>query len=214
MGAGHERSSAPKSFTPRVRASKVLVAKDTTKGRSRPDATPLDWTALAPYDDDKRVRAVIESPKGATTKIAYDPAVRAFSFVRALPLGLAYPYDWGFVPGTRAPDGDPVDILVVHDGATYPGVVVPCRLLGMVRATQRGNGLRRVTNHRVVAVPADHARLATVTTVPSRVKEEIERFFLAAVALEEKHVRIQGWDNARAAHALIRGARAQGSFPG
>jgi len=76
-------------------------------------------------EDDTTVHMVVEAPRGATVKLKYAPKLQAFTPARALPLGLAYPFDWGFIPGTRAADGDPVDALALHDTATYPGVVLP-----------------------------------------------------------------------------------------
>src|SRR5204863_454587 len=68
-----------------------------------------------------------ETPRGSNIKLDYEPEMRAFTVSRALPLGLVYPYDWGFIPGTNGEDGDLIDALAVHDGATYPGVILPCR---------------------------------------------------------------------------------------
>jgi len=48
---------------------------------------------------------------------------RAFTLAKPLLAGLTYPYDWGFVPSTKAQDGDPLDVLIIHDAATYPGLV-------------------------------------------------------------------------------------------
>ena len=47
-----------------------------------------------------------------------------------------YPYDWGFVPSTRGPDGDPIDALVLWDRASFPGVVLECRLIDVLAAEQ------------------------------------------------------------------------------
>jgi inorganic pyrophosphatase len=92
---------------------------------------------LAPYDDEDALRVVVESPRGSTLKLEYEPDQRLFTVSRSLPLGIAYPLDWGFVPGTLAADGDPVDALAIHQASSYPGVVLPCRILGMVELDEQ-----------------------------------------------------------------------------
>ena len=89
---------------------------------------------LAPYGKNGEMQMVVETPRGSNIKLEYEPKLRAFTVSRALPLGLIYPYDWGFVPGTKGEDGDPIDALALHEGATYPGVVLRCRPLGVIRA--------------------------------------------------------------------------------
>ena len=69
-------------------------------------------------------------------KLEYDTKHEVFAYGHPLMLGLAYPYDWGFFPRTKAQDGDPLDALVLHESATYPGVVMACRLIGVVRLTE------------------------------------------------------------------------------
>jgi inorganic pyrophosphatase len=69
---------------------------------------------LPTYADEERVHAVVEAPKGSGVKFKYDEKLGAFTVTRALPLGLTYPFDWGFVPSTQAPDGDPLDVLILH----------------------------------------------------------------------------------------------------
>src|SRR5437588_4365937 len=96
-----------------------------------------DLTKLEPYDDDGALRVVVESPRGSSLKLDFDPDTRVFTVSRELPLGIAYPFDWGFIPGTRGDDGDPIDAMSLHHQPTYPGVVLPSRILGMVKLAQR-----------------------------------------------------------------------------
>jgi inorganic pyrophosphatase len=80
---------------------------------------------------------VVETPRGARAKLNFDPELRAFVLSKALMLGLSYPYDWGFIPSTRAEDGDPLDVMVIHDAATYPGLIMRCKLIGVLQTLQQ-----------------------------------------------------------------------------
>jgi inorganic pyrophosphatase len=147
---------------------------------------------------------VVESPRGSRVKIKYDPELRVFRYSRPLALGVHYPYDWGFVPSTRAADGDPLDAMVLVGAPTAPGVVIESRALGVLRVTQkdpRGGG--RIANDRVIAVPANEPRWSGVGEVPPRWREELAGFFEAAVILEGKELRIERWDGAAAGEALV-----------
>lgn len=84
------------------------------------------------WADEQYIYAVVETPRGSTCKLDFDPALRVFTLAKPLMAGLAYPYDWGFIPSTKAKDGDPLDVLVVHDAKTYPGVVLRCRPVGIL----------------------------------------------------------------------------------
>jgi inorganic pyrophosphatase len=145
---------------------------------------------------------VVESPRGATVKLKYSPDLGAMSISRPLVLGVTYAYDWGFVPSTEGPDGDPVDAAIWWDVTTYPGVVIPCRALAVVRVEQnKADGSGRLRNDRILAVPVASRREVPLT---DRIRQEFEQFLVVATALEGKEPRILGWDDGAAALAFIR----------
>jgi inorganic pyrophosphatase len=120
---------------------------------------PHSLSNLPAYSEDGSVHAVVEAPKGSLVKLKYEIKLGAFTVAHSLPLGLSYPFDWGFVPSTQAPDGDPLDVLILHEASTYPGVVLPCRPLGVVEMDQEDQGGKRERNDRVIVMPAWHDRV-------------------------------------------------------
>ena len=74
-----------------------------------------NYTKLPTWADKACVYAVVETPRGSRAKLEFDPKLRVFTLAKPLLLGLTYPYDWGFIPSTKADDGDPVDVLIIHD---------------------------------------------------------------------------------------------------
>ena len=85
-------------------------------------------------------RSIIETPKGSRNKYAFDPDQRIFELKKVPPAGMAFPYDFGFVPSTVAEDGDPVDVLVLMDEPAFPGCLLRCRLIGII---ERGEQVQR-----------------------------------------------------------------------
>ena len=83
-------------------------------------------------DDPKVVQVIIETPKGSRNTYAFDCEQRIFELKKVLPAGMAFPYDFGFVPSTVAEDGDPTDVLVLMDEPAFPGCILRCRPVGII----------------------------------------------------------------------------------
>src|SRR5689334_9351170 len=98
-----------------------------------------DFLSLPLWAGGGLAHVVVETPRGSRVKVAFDPELSCFAMSRALPIGLAYPYDWGFLPSTRGEDGDPLDALVLHEAPTSPGLVITCRIAGALKVTQRSD---------------------------------------------------------------------------
>ncbi|MCA1827865.1 MAG: inorganic diphosphatase [Myxococcales bacterium] len=171
-----------------------------------------DLTKLPAFNDDGELHVVVESPRGAGVKLKYDPDLGAFEYGKALPIGLTYPYDWGFVPGTEAEDGDPLDALVLTDVPSYPGVVIACRPLGILQLDEKdeeGKKKSRERNDRLVAVPVKAKRFEEMEDpddLSARLRDEIERFFLNTTFFSAKDPRVLGWKGPKYAEKKVRQA--------
>jgi len=157
--------------------------------------------------EDGSLNVIVESPRGATVKLKHDDELDRIVLSRPLPSGIVYPHDWGFVPSTRAADGDPVDAMIVWDGVSYPGVLIPCRAIGILNVEQTNlESGERERNDRLAVLPVTARRfdaIASVFDLSERVRAELEQFFLAATYFEKKNVRILGWDGPEPARAFV-----------
>jgi inorganic pyrophosphatase len=170
----------------------------------------MNLAAIPAFDSDNSFHVVVEAPRGSQLKLKYEPRWEAMGVSRPLPLGVTFPFDWGFIPSTQAADGDPLDAMVLWDVPSYPGVVLTCRAIGVLQVEQNRTNhdpSERVRNDRILAIPLEARRehdLEDATTLPERVRLELEQFTIAATALEGKDVRVVGWGDARAALELVR----------
>lgn len=134
------------------------------------------------------VRAVIETPAGSRAKLTLDHDTGLFALGKVLPLGLAMPLDFGFVPSTRGGDGDPLDIMILNEAELPTGCLVTARLIGAIEVEQRrlGSGEKPQRNDRLVARLADSRLFAEVERLDQLGDDftaELNRFFETYKAL-------------------------------
>jgi len=165
-----------------------------------------NFVKLPTWADKEHVYAVVETPRGSRAKLEFDPKLRAFTLAKPLLVGLTYPYDWGFIPSTKAEDGDPLDVLIIHDAATYPGLVLRCKPVGVLQLVQIQKG-KKERNDRVFVIPDRspfEGDLQDIRRLPARVIEELESFFEATDSLERKKLKFPGWRGPAKATEMIK----------
>ena len=197
------------------------MAKHTQK-HAHPSVGLADPTQLKPFTKkaeenatgtakkgDELLQVIIETPKGSRNKYSFDPVQRIFVLKSALPAGMCFPYDFGFVPRTMADDGDPLDVLVLMDQPAFPGCAMMARVIGVIEGEQTGsNGTAR--NDRIVAVAETahvYAHLKSLKDVPKQAFREIEEFFVNYHRLQGKRYKLLGCRGERTAEKLIQAAR-------
>ncbi|HTT20789.1 MAG TPA: inorganic diphosphatase [Candidatus Sulfotelmatobacter sp.] len=170
-----------------------------------------DPSRLNPLDSDdkKMLRVVIETPKGSRNKFAFDPKEHIFELKKVLPAGMAFPYDFGFVPSTEADDGDPIDVLVLMDEPAFPGCVLTCRPIGVIEGEQ-GKKKKKERNDRIIAVEQDAHSWADIKTIDDLGKEfcqELEEFFVNYHKLSGEQYHVLGIKGAGQARKLVKAGR-------
>jgi inorganic pyrophosphatase len=148
---------------------------------------------------------IIEIPMNADpVKYEVDKDSGAIFVDRFMRTAMHYPTNYGYVPKTISGDGDPVDVLVITPVPLIPGVVVPCRAIGILKMTDEAG-----EDGKVLAVPVDK-----ILSLYSQWKkpEDLNPFRLKTIAhffehykdLEEgKWVKVQGWEGPEAAQKEI-----------
>jgi inorganic pyrophosphatase len=151
------------------------------------------------------VRMVVEIPKNSTNKYEYDHDLGVFRLDRTLYSPLHYPGDYGFVPGTLALDGDPVDVLVLVDEPSFPGVLIAVRPLGLLDMVDQNE-----PDQKILAVPDRNPRFDQIRAIdqvfPHNLRE-IEHFFTIYKELEGKRTEMRGWKGPGEARELVRTSR-------
>lgn len=156
-----------------------------------------------PYHETGGLNVIIETPKGSNFKHNYDPALQGFRLAKLLPVGMHFPYDFGFIPGTRGEDGDPLDILVLSPYPLFVGCVVTVHLISVLKAEQtEKEGSSPIRNDRLVGtLQADSGE--RVEKLSPALTREIEAFFIQYNRLEGKQFQPLGWGGSKQAYALV-----------
>lgn len=151
------------------------------------------------------VDVIIEIPKGSRNKYEYNKEKKAFQLDRMLFSSMHYPSDYGFINGTEAEDGDPLDALVLLTEPTFPGCLIESKPVGLFKMRDE-KGL----DHKILCVPIHDPlwnHINRLADVPPHLLIEIEHFFDVYKELEHKKTDVQGWEDAESARRVIREAQ-------
>jgi inorganic pyrophosphatase len=137
---------------------------------------------------------IIETPKGSRQKYAYDKESKFFRLKKVLAPGLVFPFDFGFIPGTKGEDGDPLDALVLSEYQGFPGCIMDVRIVGCLQAKQTV-GKNTYRNDRYIGIleqSSDYDRITSLEELPDHLIESIKLFFSTYLQAEGKSVK---WEN-------------------
>ena len=168
---------------------------------------PID--SLKPFDaKGKCLNVVVETPKGSRVKYAYDMESGFFIVSRALPEGMVFPFNFGFVPKTLAPDGDPLDVLILNEEPVISGCLLKVRPIAVIKAVQSENDGKPVRNDRIIGQAISKEIPVEFKTIKleKETLSQIEFFFTAYNKLYGKKFKVIGTGGPRPAMQIVRRA--------
>ncbi len=144
---------------------------------------------------------IIEIPAdGGSIKYEVDKDSGLLMVDRFMPVAMHYPCNYGYVPGTLAEDGDPMDVLVMTPFPVQPGSLVKARPIGLLAMSDEAG-----RDSKILAVPIEKAcvqfsNIQSLQDIPQVMLDKISHFFEQYKALEpNKWVKIDGWQDKQAA---------------
>jgi len=151
------------------------------------------------------ITVVVEIPTGSRNKYEIDQRTGQIFLDRMLFTSVRYPTDYGFVEGTLAADGDPLDALVFVGEATFPGCRIQVRPVGLFRMTDE-----KGEDEKILCVPLRDpmwSQVHDLDGLPPSLLNEIEHFFQVYKDLEGHIVFTDGFDDRASALRVIEDAR-------
>lgn len=144
---------------------------------------------------------VIEIPYGSQNKYELDPETGALFLDRVLYSSEFYPFNYGFIPSTKAEDGDALDVAVLLTNPVPPATVLRAKAIGMIKKVDSGD-----IDNCVIAVPVDDPRFSDISDIsqlPTHKLKEIEDFFANYKRLQNKTSVVEGFFDASTAKSEI-----------
>ena len=151
------------------------------------------------------VHALIEIPLGSKNKYELDNKTGRILLDRVLYAAMIYPAEYGIIENTLAPDGDPLDILVICSEPTFPGCVVPARVLGYLSMVDGGKLDYKLIS--VVDCDPRYADVQELTDLAPFVLKEISNFFANYKVLQGVEVEVGDYYPRQDAVQIIRQCR-------
>lgn len=151
-----------------------------------------------------KLNIFIENPKGTSNKYELDKESGRIMLDRALYSSVFWPFEYGFIENTLSEDGDPLDAVVLVNEPTFPGCVIPCKIIGMLNMEDESG-----IDYKIIAVPDDKIdprfkHINSIDDLTEHQRKEIQEFFEVYKRLEpNKWVKVTGFESKETAEQII-----------
>lgn len=133
----------------------------------------------------EELNVIIEIAQGSNVKYEVDKDLDILIADRFSHGAMYYPFNYGYVPGTLAEDGDPLDVCVIASEPVIPGAVLKSRVIGMLEMEDEAG-----IDTKIIAVPGKkvdpiYRDIESIDELPEMLRQRIKNFFDRYKDLEE-----------------------------
>lgn len=146
--------------------------------------------------------AIIEIPMKTKNKFEIDKNTGRIKLDRVLYSAMNYPAEYGYIDETLSPDGDPLDILVISNEPTFPGCIVPARIIGYLHMIDNGYDDYKIIS--VVNVDPRNDGINELSDLSEFTLKEIKNFFENYKSLQHIEVKVLNYHSKEEAIKLIK----------
>lgn len=148
----------------------------------------------------EQINVFVEIPQGGDIKYELDKDSGVVFVDRFLYTAFRYPFNYGFIPGTKAKDRDPVDVLVLCDKVIQAGTVIPATPIGMLEMEDEEGIDTKILAVPTLKVDPYNGSWKDIADVPAAIRDKIKHFFEHYKELEPgKWVKVRDWKGKDAA---------------
>jgi inorganic pyrophosphatase len=133
----------------------------------------------------KEVNVFIEITQGSGVKYELDKETHLLYVDRFVHVAMGYPFNYGFVPNTKADDGDPVDVMVISSSTVMPGAMIKVRPIGVLQMEDEAGMDNKVIAVPIVKIDPHYAEVNDIADIDAHTKKKIKHFFDTYKQLEE-----------------------------
>jgi inorganic pyrophosphatase len=151
-----------------------------------------------------KINVFIEIPKGSCNKYELDKETNKITLDRTLYSSVHFPFEYGFIENTLSEDGDPLDVVVLSTNPTFPGCVVPAKVIGLLNMEDESG-----IDYKIIVAPDDKIdprfkEINDISDLAEHQKKEIQEFFEIYKRLEpNKWVKVVGFESKEKAEEII-----------
>lgn len=146
-----------------------------------------------PFGTAEQFNVVVEIPKGSEIKYQYDEILDVMKVDWVFQNGFCFPFNYGYIPQTKAGDGDTVDVFILNDKPIAIGTIIECRPIGIIELLDRGK-----EDNKILAVPITDRAYRTFSSIedlPKDYETILREFFKELEKQKNKVMEIKGFYN-------------------
>jgi inorganic pyrophosphatase len=151
------------------------------------------------------INVLVEIPLNSNIKYELDKDSGAVFVDRFLHTSMNFPTNYGFVPGTLADDGDPLDVMVLSDNPVAPGTVIPSVVIGMLEMEDEAGIDTKILAVPSVKIDPLYGEYKHISEIPNAIKNKLKHFYENYKSLEpDKWVKLKEWKGKKEALEAVK----------